>query len=203
VYDSFGTGDGDLNASAKGRGVPGPGNYEAHASTLASPLRKNGPAFSFGGKNVTRGKVVARANKIDVAPGDYSSKSGLGSQCDSRKATSSTYKFGAATREGDNMVCSAEGGTVSKGARHNPGPGSYQAKSSLGHQRLSTKSSPAMARFGKSLRPDETKRNSAVPGPGAYGVHDSVGRQKLSKRKTSPTYVFGTSTRSPLVTNVG
>jgi hypothetical protein len=79
LYDSFGTGDGDLNASSKGRGVPGPGNYES-ISTLASPMKKNGPAFSFGGKNMPRGEVIAKANRIDVAPGDYVVGSGLGSQ---------------------------------------------------------------------------------------------------------------------------
>ena len=91
---------------------------------------------------------------------------------------------------------------MSKGSINNPGPGSYQPKSALGQQTLSTKSSSAIARFGKSKRQDETK-TSFAPGPGAYGIHDSVGKQKLSKRKSSPTYVFGTSTRSPLVANVG
>jgi hypothetical protein len=79
LYDSFGTGDGDLNASVRGKNVPGPGNYEA-ISVLASPLKKNSPAFSFGGKGVPRGEVIAKTNRIEVAPGDYVVGSGLEAQ---------------------------------------------------------------------------------------------------------------------------
>jgi hypothetical protein len=112
------------------------------------------------------------------------------------------FKFGSATREGESFVCSAEGGTVSKGSRDNPGPGSYKDISSLGGQKLSTNTSSATTKFGSSLREDETKHKFA-PGPGAYSCHDSVGAQKLSKRQSSPAYGFGTSQRSPLVAEVG
>eukprot|EP00892_Ulva_mutabilis_P007404 jgi/Ulvmu1/5035/UM021_0052.1 len=131
-------------------------------------------------------------------PGLYKVKAGLGAQVESYKETSANAVFGSGTREQREKVYQDAESEKTYFGRLSPGPCTYDAKSGVGQQVLSSmRSNPATTLgFGKRFNYDFVKRAKEQPGAGEYkGEQPACGRQALSKKKSLPLYSFGTSDR--------
>mmetsp|Transcript_12755 Transcript_12755/g.30526 ORF Transcript_12755/g.30526 Transcript_12755/m.30526 type:complete len:225 (+) Transcript_12755:56-730(+) len=132
--------------------VPGPGAY-GHITSEKDKFAKS-PNFVFGSSSRDGGRGAAQPG-----PGQYSP--------DDPNITSTRYGFGTSTR---GPISRRSGG---------PGPGSYEARSTL----------EGGPKYTAAPRRSQSA-GSAVPGPGQYGK-DSV----RAVQEASPKWGFGTSQR--------
>lgn len=183
---------GDLNRMNTGRGVPGPGTYEPGLTQTKS----RDAEYSFGGKNVPRGN---KHQTLSQGPGSYNIPGGIGVQLASNNTSAPEYGFGTGTRDKNEKV-QAPG--LKNGTILSPGPGRYDAQSSLAQQVVSTKPSNTGPKFGSDERKDLAAK-SAVPGPGQYNGYSSLETQVFSENKTCASTKFGTSSRPSMQVPIG
>eukprot|EP00644_Phytophthora_capsici_P019119 jgi/Phyca11/512209/fgenesh2_kg.PHYCAscaffold_742_\ len=78
-----------------------------------------------------------------------------------------------------------------------PGPGAYEASTTIGRTVLSTQKSNPVSSFPKVERKPLHASSTADVGPGQYAVVvESVGRQAVSTVASGASYSFGTESRS-------
>ncbi|GBG71211.1 hypothetical protein CBR_g8514 [Chara braunii] len=126
----------------------------------------------------------------------YDMRSSIGKQGLSIMESAPMYSFGTANRSG----------RFGRSLYTVPGPGAYNAPSSLGPQIESRLRSPEIYRFGSSTRanlskvfltPEHCKANYGIqsPGPSAYNYGSSIGPQQTSRNRSAPRWVFGSEGR--------
>jgi hypothetical protein len=163
-------------------------------------------------------------------PGSYGAREAIGKQTSSTKKTAARANFGTADRYKSETAMSPGYAGRSKGGVENPGPGTYNAPSSLQKQhgmfiayssqhcliltRCSlhhpsfpdaSKESAFAFSFGTSTRDKDVLKEemAKVPGPGAYVSAPGCGVQANSRYRTSQRTLFGTSARGGLQNPVG
>eukprot|EP00899_Mesostigma_viride_P021213 jgi/Mesvir1/29093/Mv18399-RA.1 len=170
---------------------PGPGAYKQD-STVSSKVHGT-PSVSFGSSGrFSAFKTEFREEyKTPCADNPRPAKGWIGE-------SESSFKFGTGARQADGIQ---PGHTPSY--RSAPGPGAYAAPSAIGHQPLSTRSSPPKHSFSKTAR-DATERvfitdthskatgGKDSPGPTKYNSQDV---KVTSKVKAAPAFKFGSSDR--------
>jgi len=143
--------------------TPGPGTYGNHGQQGdAHSKYKTMPRFSFGG--CSRFGLGANPTKEKPGPGHYGVPRDPGSERAPRTS------FGGGSR----------GSLATKGDA--PGPGAYEAKSSMADSKMFTAGG---RHYGSSVR------SRMQPGPGAYDPSDRT----ETKFNAPPKVGFGTSTR--------
>ncbi|OWZ17358.1 hypothetical protein PHMEG_0008714 [Phytophthora megakarya] len=166
--------------------APGPGEYRIPSSignTVLSTMAQ-APACTISGREKF-GSTADLANSAkSPGPGDYNT-SGI----NPRGQNAPSYSLGKKW-------------SPTKGQGRAPGPGAYDAGTTIGHTVLSTQKSNAGLSFGQGERQPLHTSNNDV-GPGQYSVVvDSVGR---STATSGAAFTFGTDTRgktNSLVNNV-
>jgi hypothetical protein len=132
--------------------------------TAHSEIKKTTPAFSFGGKGVSRDPADRIKTQFVPGPGAYNNEQSLGSQQDSRRATATISRFPVADRDAAAKVFA---GTPTLEFVCSPGPGAYDVKSRVGRQGAPSFSfAQGRPQKGKQQTQPEDKR--ANPGPGEY-----------------------------------
>lgn len=155
-------------SSTYGQGSPGPAALYHKASGLA------GPKYGFGTDDRFNrlGRQLSDASELP-GPGSYSSDSTLGSQHSSRLTTQPAFGFGSSNREHTAKIFLSDlhaksGGASSWGV--SPGPGVYNAASSVGRQATSRGRSAPTWGFGKASRFNDRTYMTDTPGPGSYST---------------------------------
>lgn len=133
-------------------------------------------------------------------------RSQLGTQVNSRKASAPKYSFGSGTREGREHVFVSNEHAALEAGRGSPGP-VYTHVPAIGPQVNGAMESAPRFGFGTSDREQAAKvyisaehekysGGRFAPGPGKYDSESGVGTQHNSTKSTLPKYGFGTSTRA-------
>jgi len=138
----------------------------------------------------------------------YTVKSGLGKQHESFNLTAPEVKFGSVDRQvlGTSAMHQFSHDPCLKVSGNYPGPGTYDASSSVGKQTYSVHPTSANFSFGTGTRDQLAKVftskehedafiGKSSPGPGTYDNHSSVGKQAVAKQRSSATPKFGTANR--------
>jgi len=157
-------------------------------------------------------------------PGSYQQPSSVGTQTLTRSRSSSKYTFGLAqpsavssvrttgpgpayfpaetmTKRGELLKAAYSFGNEQQRTRplnHNPGPGTYGAKSSVGKQVNSAMRSSVAAGFGKRRHIDRSAADnrpiagleSLSPGPRYDGQPQACSKQQLSQLRSAPSNEF-------------
>lgn len=122
----------------------------------------------------------------------------LGPQVSSKRATAPSYGFGSGTRETQERVfISHEHASLSSGGvARSPGPAVYSHRPSVGVQVDGAKESAPLWAFGTEERFAPPNKSTADnPAPGHHGTQSGIGIQVDSKKASLPLYGFGSSTR--------
>lgn len=186
----------DSNLAKESR--PGPGTYgcESSMGKQSDSKKNNSSAWKFGSSN-RMSQWKGDFKEVYSVPGSELPRPASGWLGDA-----AAFSFGTSGRH-----------EVGKGApgskptyRLTPGPGNYQASSSLGPQQQSQKNSSSMFKFGSATR-EKTQKvylthahereyvGQHSPAPNAYMLKSSLGGQTSSKNVTSATFKFGSSDR--------
>jgi hypothetical protein len=139
--------------------TPAPGAYSLPGGESSAKYRSE-PRFSFGGGS--RFGLAQSPAKQMPGPGAYNPK-------DPTLSMTPKVGFGSGARAKVALV-----------SQHNPGPGAYEARSSLGHGRMFTAGG---------RHPVNHSRSRSQPGPGAYSP------SLRSVKEASPMCGFGTAVR--------
>jgi hypothetical protein len=155
-------------SSAYGQGSPGPAALYHKAGGLA------GPKYGFGTDDRFNrlGRQLSDASMLP-GPGSYSSDSTLGSQHSSRLTTQPAFGFGSSNREHAAKIFLSDLHSKSGGSSAyvtSPGPGVYNAASSVGRQATSRGRSAPTWGFGKASRFNDRTYMTDTPGPGSYST---------------------------------
>ena len=204
-------------------GAPG-GQPPTNPSTLAHPWQR------WGGLTPTLTPTTARKGGLTVHPPTLQTlavnpegatamavtkkkkekshqRSQLGNQTESGKRSAPSVGFGTASRFGTEAQFITKEHSKQLMVSWTPGPGQYQAKSSVGNQVYSEKKSAAGFGFGTSQRFNEAvqeqKRQRNLPAPGTYRANSSMGHQVNSTQSTGAQVQFGNSLRSQVVVEKG
>ncbi|RLN83255.1 hypothetical protein BBO99_00002264 [Phytophthora kernoviae] len=165
----------------------GHGGYTDPKSAIGGQIdsRKNtAPSATFGSgvraHPTTGGKSPDLENSAKTpGPGNYNTD-----VINPRERAAPSYSLGKkwAQTDGDKKI---------------PGPGAYDASSTIGHTVLSTHKSNTGASFSKVERKPLHTSGTADVGPGQYSVViEAVGRQTVSTVNSGASYSFGTETRT-------
>ena len=121
----------------------------------------------------------------------------LGTQVNSRKASAPCYGFGSSTREDrEKVFVSQEHAALAVGTR-SPGPAVYMQTPSVGPQVNGALESAPVWAFGSDDRFGPPNRSTLHnPAPGHYDMRNSVGPQVNGALHSAPLYGFGSSTRA-------
>ena len=174
---------------------PGPGTYEMMNSLggqiLSGRRSESGVTFGSGNRWSAYKKDFVEQYMTPAATTSQPAKGWLGD--------AASFSFGGGAKR------SAVGmGPGKPSYVRNPGPGTYQEKSSMGDQIESKRSSAQNAKFGTSQRGAKLYVNRSSeretlgkhsPGPNTYNLSGSVGRQSSSTKKSAQSFVFGSSDR--------
>uniref|UniRef100_A0A7S3GL82 Uncharacterized protein n=1 Tax=Palpitomonas bilix TaxID=652834 RepID=A0A7S3GL82_9EUKA len=189
------------------QGLPGPGSYATRSSVerQAVSTKSSAPQYSFGGEDrfadTQESKVYisqshAKENMGLASPGPV-----YGHKHDSKGGSylgdAPAFSFGSGTRGTSNRESYV----------HNPGPGEYVSKSSLGKQDLSAKGTSPEFSFGTSSRGESGKTNpvflSSLHEMESVGRTHAAGPKYFPQRNhegggalgDSPAYRFGSDDR--------
>jgi len=192
------------------RKTPGPGAYtqQDHNKITRGTGKSKAPAWAFAGNlnQVARDGVSDSFSTLpQCGPGSYGAREAIGKQTSSTKKTAARANFGTADRYKSEVAISPGYQGRSKGGVENPGPGTYNAPSSLQKQSDASKESAFAFSFGTSTRDKDVLKEemAKVPGPGAYVSAPGCGVQANSRYRTSQRTLFGTSARGGLQNPVG
>lgn len=142
--------------------TPAPGSYNLVGEDRAK--FKSEPRFSFGG--CARFGLGQSPTKKMPGPGAYNPKDPL-------LHMETKVGFGSSSRAKATLA-----------SQHNPGPGAYEARSSLGQGKMFTAGG---------RHPTNYTRSRSLPGPGAYNP------SLVAVCQTPPQCGFGTATRNDIV----
>lgn len=168
-------------------------------------VRASAPIFGFGSSTRDQAAKIfissehAKLSTTTISPGpawgSHAIPSTVGPQVDGAFESAPRWAFGSAQRFG----------VIAK--TKDPGPGSYESRSSLGAQGSSRLPTQPLFGMGTSTRDNVNKlyisekhstslftgKNS--PGPATYSLNASVGKQGASTKANQPSWVFGSNTR--------
>jgi len=119
----------------------------------------------------------------------------LGPQVSSKKASAPNYGFGSGTRETQEKVFVSPEHAALQGNPASPGPAVYSQRASVGPQVDGPKASAPEWAFGTAQRFGSSKYAVGYPAPGTYDADVGIGKQVNSNKTTLPIYGFGSSTR--------
>ncbi|KAG1703601.1 hypothetical protein DVH05_007545 [Phytophthora capsici] len=181
-------GSGTRPHTTNGSKAPGPGAYEV-PSTIGKPVLSTmaqAPSCSIAGREKFGSTADLTTSARQPGPGDYTSDI-----VNPRERAAPSYSLGKkwSSTGGDERI---------------PGPGAYEASTTIGHTVLSTQKSNPVSSFPKVERKPLHASSTADVGPGQYAVVvESVGRQAVSTVASGASYSFGTDTRSKTVRSTG
>ncbi|KAJ0399111.1 hypothetical protein ATCC90586_009362 [Pythium insidiosum] len=174
--------------TTSGNKSPGPGAYQV-PSSIGKPVLSTmvaAPACSISGREKFGSTSDMKAAANAPGPGDYSS-----AIVNPRERSAPKYSLGKKWTE-------------LSGMKKTPGPGAYEATTTIGRTVLSTQKQNPMPAFPRVERKPLLQNSTADVGPGQYGVVvGAVGKQPVSTLSTSAAFSFGTEQRSKLSKNVG
>ncbi|KAF4322253.1 hypothetical protein G195_002682 [Phytophthora kernoviae 00238/432] len=160
---------------------PGPGEYKI-PSSIGNPVLSTmgqAPSHTISGREKFGSTADLENSAKTPGPGNYNTD-----VINPRERAAPSYSLGKkwAQTDGDKKI---------------PGPGAYDASSTIGHTVLSTHKSNTGASFSKVERKPLHTSGTADVGPGQYSVADeAVGRQTVSTVNSGASYSFGTETRT-------
>jgi len=193
-------------AGKKGVDVPGPGNYSATIALdrQVQSSKRTMTKIRFGTSTRDKeAKVYSGHATLDMVcspgPAQYPIRSTLGTDLPS-------FSFGPGDEievKTKNMSKTKSAPALSTSQIKPPGPGAYNAKSSLGKQTVSLKKTAPTCRFSTADRNKYSKQYSGVQGqmntdednPGFGYAHNSstFASQASSKKTSAPAFSFGAS----------
>lgn len=163
--------------------APGPGAYQV-PSSIGRPILSTmhaAPSCSISGREKFGSTSDIKAAANAPGPGDYASPI-----VNPRERSAPKFSLGKKW-------------TATAGMRKSPGPGAYEAPSTIGKTILSTQKTNPMPAFTKVERKPLLMTSTADVGPGQYGVVvASVGKQPLSTLHSAAAFSFGNEQRSKL-----
>ncbi|RLN58356.1 hypothetical protein BBP00_00007035 [Phytophthora kernoviae] len=152
---------------------PGPGSYKIPSSMGQAP------SHTISGREKFGSAADLENSAKTPGPGNYNTD-----VINPRERAAPSYSLGKkwAQTDGDKKI---------------PGPGAYDASSTIGHTVLSTHKSNTGASFSKVERKPLHTSGTADVGPGQYSVVvEAVGRQTVSTVNSGASYSFGTESRT-------
>ncbi|KAG2530487.1 hypothetical protein JM18_002120, partial [Phytophthora kernoviae] len=152
---------------------PGPGSYKISSSMGQAP------SHTISGREKFGSTADLENSAKTPGPGNYNTD-----VINPRERAAPSYSLGKkwAQTDGDKKI---------------PGPGAYDASSTIGHTVLSTHKSNTGASFSKVERKPLHTSGTADVGPGQYSVVvEAVGRQTVSTVNSGASYSFGTESRT-------
>lgn len=167
--------------TTNGAKSPGPGAYQI-PSSIGKPVlstMQQAPACSISGREKFGSTSDSKLTANTPGPGDYNSVI-----VNPREPAAPSYSLGKKW-------------TSLSGMKKAPGPGAYEAATTIGRTVLSTQKSNPMPAFTKVERKPLGQSNAADVGPGQYSVVvAAVGKQPISTLTSAAAYSFGTEVRS-------
>ncbi|TMW66828.1 hypothetical protein Poli38472_011944 [Pythium oligandrum] len=169
--------------TSSGSKSPGPGAYQI-PSSIGKPILSTmnaAPACSISGREKFGSTSDMKTAANSPGPGDYTS-----TIVNPRERSAPKYSLGKKW-------------TQLSGMKKFPGPGEYEAPTTIGRTVLSTQKQNPMPAFPRVERKPLAATSTADVGPGQYGVVvAAVGKQPLSTLTSAAAFSFGNEQRSKL-----